>query len=488
VAGVAVVGAGATGLAVAVELARQGHQVDVFDRGPFPGDDLLDAPFTEELRRSLIERRRRPPADHVIVTTPAARVTGDLGWTSAQIGGGAAVWGGLACRPFRRDFRLRTTMRTWSPRTYAQPLPEGVVDWPLDYNDFAPWLTEAADLMGVQAKEGRSLTNGPYYGALHRAGWNFEPIPLAESGRVRWELSSPARVRELWPWRHAILAAASGINLRARSRVASIELDHRLRCARALRYYDSKGRCGRASYAAIFLACGAIQSVRILLLSGFDRHFGHSARLVGKYMTFHLFGPRMLAPMAAMTAQPPMASWKHRKVVTDESAFPGGFISVHSSVPPSADWMRDAADPSARCLDMRYTGEDLPFYGNGVELAKSDRDQFGLPVAQVSRRIIGGADRVHAHMAKTIQLIMDSIGLQVTRSSVFEDDWLRIGDHQMGGCRMGESANTGVTRPDGRFHDLMNVYAVDASTFPTALSVPPTLLAVANALRIARSV
>jgi choline dehydrogenase-like flavoprotein len=489
VARIAVVGAGASGLAAAVELARRGHRVDVFESGPLPDDDLLDAPYTEELRRSLIHRHRRPRGDYVVVTTSGGRRVGSLGWTSTQVGGGAAVWGGLAYPPFRRDFALRSTMRKWLADKPACSLPDGVVDWPLDYDDFAPWLAEARNLLGVRSIEEELVAQGSCYEPLRHTDWDFVPALLAESGRARWQRTGPVqRVRDLWPWRHIILAARLGINIRARTKVAYIELDQRRRCARALHYYDAKGRHSSARYSVFLLACGAIQSVRTLLLSGFDRNFGPSARLVGKYMTFHLFGPRLLAPMQAMGWQPPMVRWNCLRITADNAVFPGGFVSVHSGALPSDDWRSDAADSSVKCLDIRYTGEDIPFYENGVKLAKDERDRFGMPVAEVRRGAIGGADLVHAYMAKSIQLIMDQIGLQLIRSSTFEDDWLRVGDHQMGGCRMGKSNDTSVTRPDGRFHDLMNVYAVDASSFPTALSVPPTLLTVANALRIARSV
>ena len=45
-----------------------------------------------------------------------------------------------------------------------------------------------------------------------------------------------------------------------------------------------------------------------------------------------------------------------------------------------------------------------------------------------------------------------------------------------------------LVAPDGRFHDVDNLYACDGSVFPTSGGWNPTLTIFANALRIAHGI
>jgi choline dehydrogenase-like flavoprotein len=55
----------------------------------------------------------------------------------------------------------------------------------------------------------------------------------------------------------------------------------------------------------------------------------------------------------------------------------------------------------------------------------------------------------------------------------------------MGTLRMGADPTASVVNPDGRFHDVDNLYACDGSVFPTSSGWNPTLTIIAMALRIA---
>ena len=58
--------------------------------------------------------------------------------------------------------------------------------------------------------------------------------------------------------------------------------------------------------------------------------------------------------------------------------------------------------------------------------------------------------------------------------------------HVKGTLRMGTDPAVSVVRPDGRFHDVENLYCCDGSVFPTGGGWNPTLTIVAVALRTAR--
>ena len=57
--------------------------------------------------------------------------------------------------------------------------------------------------------------------------------------------------------------------------------------------------------------------------------------------------------------------------------------------------------------------------------------------------------------------------------------------HQNGTCRMGFDPRTSVLDANCKAHDLDNLYVVDASCFPSASAVNPSLTIIANAIRVA---
>jgi len=57
--------------------------------------------------------------------------------------------------------------------------------------------------------------------------------------------------------------------------------------------------------------------------------------------------------------------------------------------------------------------------------------------------------------------------------------------HQNGTCRMGHDPASSVLDPNCKAHHLANLYVVDASCFPSASAVNPSLTIIANALRVA---
>ena len=58
----------------------------------------------------------------------------------------------------------------------------------------------------------------------------------------------------------------------------------------------------------------------------------------------------------------------------------------------------------------------------------------------------------------------------------------------LGTLRMGADAATSVTRPDGRFHDVSNLYCCDGSVFPTSGGWNPSLTIVAVSLKTAHGI
>jgi choline dehydrogenase-like flavoprotein len=480
---IAVIGGGAAGVTSCVELALRGHDVVLFERGKRLPEAALRATFNSDLRRSLITQSRPALGDSVVVDTSLGRTTTpEIGWTSCQLGGGSAVWGGWADRPARDDFMLRSRMGRHLERSPAYHL----VDWPVGYDELYPYIIEAETLLGVQ-RDLLASASFPIISMLSVMGWQFVPVALAESARCLWGLCQPKKLRQLWPWRHVSKAEHLGVDIRTDSRVIALEVDPDKGKALALHQLKATGSTTREAFEVFVLACGAIQTVRLLLLSDYDRISPLSARNLGSAVMFHMFGPQFeLYTREKLPPQPPVADWSYREINVDDRTSqrtPGGFVSIHTR--PAKHSLTGHAG-NGDCVVMRFTGEDLPCPINRIVLDRRIRDRHGIPIACVRRPWSGDRSAVHRHMSRTLRQAARGLGPVHYGQTTFEDDWARLGDHQLGGCRMGEERRDSLVLPTGRLHDVHNVYVVDASVFPTALPVTPTLTTVANCIRMMR--
>ena len=57
--------------------------------------------------------------------------------------------------------------------------------------------------------------------------------------------------------------------------------------------------------------------------------------------------------------------------------------------------------------------------------------------------------------------------------------------YSCGTCRMGEDPSNSVVDPNGKCHELENLYIADSSIFPSCPSIGPGLTVLALALRLA---
>ena len=67
------------------------------------------------------------------------------------------------------------------------------------------------------------------------------------------------------------------------------------------------------------------------------------------------------------------------------------------------------------------------------------------------------------------------------------DVWTDQPGHLLGTARMGRDPVRSVVDPDGRCHDVPNLYVADGSIFVTSGAVNPTSTITALALRVARA-
>ena len=150
------------------------------------------------------------------------------------------------------------------------------------------------------------------------------------------------------------------------------------------------------------------------------------------------------------------------------------------------DAMRDGA-LSQHLVALVMQGEDAPQLGNRVDLDPTVRDVFGLPVPRITYRPHRYELEARRFYIPVMRQALANAGAErvflAPCETLLQDP--PASRHVLGTLRMGADAATSVIAPDGRFHDVDNLYACDGSLFPTSSGYNPTLTLIAMALRIA---
>jgi choline dehydrogenase-like flavoprotein len=290
-------------------------------------------------------------------------------------------------------------------------------------------------------------------------------------------------------------------------------------------YVDGAGRRRSAAADAYVLAASAIESARLCLLSATPGGgaLGNSSGQVGQNLMFHfqtnvngffprrVHGDRGLAVTSGLSdfrgVEPGGAEVRVVDTTLGARAYLGGVCEFSASqgltitedgdvyafqLPllalgqPLKNAIRD--QPIGQHLfGLLMQGEDAPRRANNVTLDPSVRDVFGLPVPRITY-----ANHPYELEARRFYLqVMKQVVTNSGTTRVFSTPCdFQFGDpptsrHVKGTLRMGGDPATSVTRPDGRFHDVDNLYCCDGAVFPTGAGWNPSLTIVAVALKIA---
>jgi choline dehydrogenase-like flavoprotein len=122
--------------------------------------------------------------------------------------------------------------------------------------------------------------------------------------------------------------------------------------------------------------------------------------------------------------------------------------------------------------------EFLPRPDNRVTLSGSDRDRFGLPVANLA---YSQCDNDRAQLVAAKQTMSDILDAAGAEDTVSIDRFA----HLVGGCRMGSTPADGVVDPNLGSFAIPNLYVTDGSVMPTQGAANPALTIMALAARCA---
>ncbi len=298
--------------------------------------------------------------------------------------------------------------------------------------------------------------------------------------------------------------------------VFEVLYDSRVRRAAGVRYLDVSDpdhprECvQKARY--VILACGAVQSPRLLMMSGGPGGLGNRYGQLGRYASFHLFGLGISATLPPAFQGMLHGEYGHtgnttsfeHYFVQDEAGdglwWKAGILASAAKKNPLENAagelgrgrvglpLLEAMEAYARRMEVRLMGDDLPMARNRVDLDPQYVDEYGFPVARVTRSF-GPAEQ---KMFKLMEPLLGEVMQHYVDNGILKKGDIKfskgipdlIGDHQMGTCRMGDDPTQSVLDRHCRLHDVPNLFVVDSSFMPTGLGLNPMVTVVANALRV----
>lgn len=434
------------------------------------------------------------------------------------VGGNSKVYGAALLRLRERDFEEIIHKDGVSPA------------WPLKYDVFEPYYTEAEQLFEVHGQRGEdpheprssgpypypAVTHEPRIQALHdhltRQGLHpfhlplgirlheKEGIPTPTSICIRCDTfdgfpcllngKADAQVMCVDP----AVAAHPNLTLLTDAYVSKLITDQ---CGRRVTevLVTRRGEEERYRASIVVVACGALSSALLLLRSANDRHPGGLANGSGQLGRNYMRHNQSI--LMALMMEPNETVFQKTLAISDfyfrsdDWDYPLGLIQMCATshgaqirgeaLPEWLEWMpKMPFDQMARhSMDFWLSSEDLPRPENRIFY---DGERVVLDIRE-------GNMEAHHRLKKKLEGILNGAGahpLLMERNLYLGKNILLGGTaHQSGTARFGIDPSTSVLDLDCKAHELDNLYLADASFFPSIGAVNPTLTIIANALRVA---
>jgi choline dehydrogenase-like flavoprotein len=504
-----VVGSGPGGAALAQRLAPTGKRILILERGDY-----------------LPRSEQNWNAQAVFVDgIYQARET----WTNAKgdifspalhyyVGGNSKVYGGALFRLRERDFGEVMHAGGVSPA------------WPLGYDVFEPYYTEAETLFQVHGQRREDplepWASGPYPHppvshepkiaelSAHLSGIGLNPfhLPLGilldeKDGKTTptsicirnsyfdgfpcpLNGKADAQVICIDP----MLAKYPNVTLMTNACVSRLGTDAAGRTVNTV-HVTHDGHEKVFSADIVVVACGALSSALLLLRSANDAHpnglANGSGQLGRNYMRHNM--SVMMAVMKDVndTVFQKTLALSDFYFGADDWPYPLGLVQMcgishpeqirAEALPEWLEWLPDMPfDVMARhSMDFWLQAEDLPHPDNRVYYKHR---KVHLDLVETNPQAL-------VHLKRKLKEVLDRAG----HNAVFLDRSLYFGKniplggtaHQAGTARFGIDPNNSVLDLNCKAHELDNLYLTDASFFPSIGAVNPTLTIIANALRVA---
>jgi choline dehydrogenase-like flavoprotein len=437
------------------------------------------------------------------------------------VGGKSLIWG-------RWSFR-------WSPEDFEANKKEEVgIDWPIRYDDLAPWYDYVENYIGVSGSRENlpQLPDSQFQPPMQMniaEKWLKERIEATSPGRklINSRMSNltedkPDQGRTKCQYRNQCgrgcsfgayfstqavtlpAARATGrLTLRPDSVVSNLEYDPATKRVTGVRVVDANTKQVEIIPARlVFLCASAMASTQIMMNSRIPgtgkSHFDTSGTL-GKYVMDHIFRTGAGGQIPGMTeyieyGRRPTGVYipRFRNVGEDEGlGFKRGYGYQGSAG-------RNPAGPQGFGASMKHGmreygpwsfsmgafGECLPYEDNHVSLHPDKVDRYGVPLMRFDVTFRENEVRMMTDAREQGEAMLRAAGL-INVSSWQNEHVPGDAIHEMGGARMGADPRQSVVNKWSQAHDAANLFITDGAQMASNSCVNPSLTFMAFTARAA---
>ena len=537
-----VVGSGISGGWAAKELTEKGLKVLMLERGPdiehikgyvnaqkesweFPHRDSR----TQQMIKDFPVIKRDYPLNESTMGMWASDKdnpyveTKRMDWFRGyHVGGRSLMWG-------RQSYR-------WNKMDFEANGKEGIaVDWPIRYDELAPWYSYAEKFAGIQgSKEGLDvLPDGEFMPAMEMNVVEKDvagKLKTHYNGKRHMFIGRSANITEPHNdrtncqyrdrcWRgcpfgayfstqSATLPAArktGNLTMEVNKIVTKLIYDKNSKKATGVEVIDAvNNQTYTYNAKVIFLCASSFNSTWILMNSATDiwpDGLGSSSGELGHNIMDHHFRLGANGRVEGFDdkyiyGRRPTGIYipRFRNVDGDKRDYLRGFgyqggahrgRGIDVAEFTLGTELKDAlSEPGNWEMGITAFGEMLPDHNNKMTLSKTKKDKWGLAVLDFDVEIRENEKKMRIDMMNDAKEMLEASGLKDVHTY---DAGYAVGQgiHEMGTARMGRDAKTSVLNGNNQVWDAMNVFVTDGACMVSASCVNPSLTYMALTARAA---
>lgn len=542
-----VVGSGVSGGYAAKELTEKGMRTLVLDRGKQmehitgyepsykdPWDFKYNGLLTQEQKASHPKLSRDYPYNEMTEkywmndSDSLYKEEKRFDWYRPNIVGGKSImWG-------RQTYRL-------SDIDFEANVKEGIaVDWPIRYNEIAPWYSYVEKHVGISGealglpqlpdseflkpmdmycveKEVRKRIEKNFPGRIMTIGRvaNLSEAKQAQLGVGRSACQYRNKCRLGCPYgayfssQSCTLppAAKTGLlTLRPDSLVSEIIYDATKQRAKGVRVIDTVTHEVKEYFAKVIFVCGSTVSTTALLLNSksnrFQNGFGNDSGELGHNLMDHHFKIGATGTWEGdedkyYIGRRPNGIYipRYRNIGNDKRDYVRGFGYQGSGsrsgwnrgigdLSFGADYKESLTHPGPWGMALSGFGETLPYHENKMYLDPTTKDKWGMPVVVFDAEFKENERKMRKDIMNDAGEMLEAAGLKNVKA--FDNgSYPGMAIHEMGTARMGRDPKTSVLNGNNQVHGCKNVFVTDGACMTSTSCVNPSLTYMALTARAA---
>ncbi|SKB96445.1 Choline dehydrogenase [Parapedobacter luteus] len=429
-----------------------------------------------------------------------------------HVGGRSLMWGRGCLRMGEVDFEANAK--------------EGIgVDWPIRYQDIAPWYDYVERFAGIsgQAEGLAQCPDGVFLPPMEmncvekevkkriEAHYNRERVltifrmanlTVPHNGRGKCQnrnlCARGCPYGAYFSTQSATLPAAvatGNLTLRPFSVVSEIIYDKETKRAKGVRVIDAQTLETTEYYAKIiFLNASTLGSTYILLNSvsdAFPEGMGNGSGQLGHNLMDHHFRVGASGTFEGFedvyySGRRPASVYvpRYRNFGKDKRDYLRGFGMSGSA--SRSGWQKNIAElsyaeeieartkPGEWRMGLAGWGETLPYYENRVWLDHAKKDKWGLPLLAIDAEFKENELKMRVDMKNDAAEMLEVAGLK-NISTYDRPSHPGACIHEMGTARMGHDPRTSVLNKWNQLHEVPNVFVTDGACMTSTGNQNPSL-------------